>query len=199
MFIAIEGIDGLGKSTLCRRLVPLLTQHLSRKVFLVHDPDDSPFGAFVHDLWHSSENPEAVYWPLIFAASSTKAQVERWDLGVDTILMSDRCALSTFAYCYSEAAPLSWIEVLHHRYQYPDLTIYLDIAPQTAARRLLADGRELEGTVARLHSLRDRYLVALDSWKSHQRSILIVDVNGPAPDDFAIIVAEIILDFLRNQ
>lgn len=200
MFIAIEGIDGLGKSTLCKRLLPILGQRMSRNVVLARDPDDSPFGAFVRDLWSSSQDAEAVYWPLIFAASSTKAQIDNRRSGMNTVLLSDRCALSTFAYCYSAAAPLSWIEDLHIRYRYPDLTIFLDIDPQIAAKRLLADGREFEGTATRLQALRERYGVALDFWKARQRHILTFDVNSTVdPDDLALIVAQIILDYIENQ
>jgi Thymidylate kinase len=196
MFIAIEGIDGLGKSTLCKRLLPVLRQRMSRTVVLTRDPDDSPFGTFVRDLWRSSRDAEAVYWPLIFAAASTMAQSDNSGLGRDVVLLSDRCALSTFAYCHSAETPLSWIEDLHTRYRYPGLTIFLDIDPGIAANRLWADGREFEGSPARLQTLRERYLVALDFWKARHRPVVTFALNSTVdPDELTLSIVEIILNF----
>jgi dTMP kinase len=200
MFIAIEGIDGLGKTTLCKHLLPILTQRLSCDVVLVRDPDDSPFGTCVRDLWRNSQDGEAVYWPLMFAAASTRAQAEIPHSEDDLVRLSDRCALSTFAYCFSPAASLLWIDTLHAGYRYPDLTIYLDIDPHIAAERLLQDSREFEATTAQLQTIREKYWVAVDFWKSQQRVVLTVDVDGSLPaSDLAFFLGDVILNHIDKQ
>lgn len=197
-FVAIEGIDGTGKSTLCRRLVPILEAATGWRVVLVHDPDDSRLGAFVRKLWRETDDVDALHWPLLFAAASVRSQLDRQHevarQGEPTMVLSDRCALSTFAYNQGDETPLPWIGALHAAYKYPDITIFLDIEPEVAARRLSNDQRGHEATIQRLYELRRRYQCAIHYWESLGIPLKVLrGFEGLDADDLARQVSEVIL------
>jgi len=148
LFIAIEGIDGVGKSTQVERLAARFEQ-VGRTVLKVREPGGTTFGESVRDLLLRQEEieiaPEAQM--LLFLAS----RVELWRqeiapaLESGQVVISDRFHLSTIVYqgiagALGEARVTAvCAEILGDRR--PDLSLVLELPAAVARQRL---GTELD-------------------------------------------------------
>lgn len=146
-YIALEGIDGAGKTTTGRILVDLLSGR-GLKCHWTHDPEPHGLGEMVLNLWPERHKLTNSVWPLLFAASSIDAQHRKGghlDLLSDGIwIVTDRCALSTIANFLSEdQEDAGWLLALHRNYVVPDLIVFLDLDPAIAASRATLRDSEL--------------------------------------------------------
>jgi dTMP kinase len=142
MFITLEGLDGSGKTT----QVPLLVDFLRAKgcrVFQTREPGGTPIGDQIRTVLHDLKNKgmHAHTEILLYAASRAQlvAQEIRPRLAAGEIVICDRYADSTLAYQgYGRGLDL---EVLRTILTFatgglqPDLTLYLDLAPDEGLRR----------------------------------------------------------------
>jgi len=146
MFIAIEGIDGSGKSTVITRL----RDRLVSRGFAVHvtsEPSQSPIGRLIRD-WLLKPN-SGVAHPSVFALLFVADRVQHYYgevkpmLDRDYLVISERYMESTLAYQGAMGLPMSWLIELHRPVPRPDLTIILDVPVDVAVNRLRSR-RELE-------------------------------------------------------
>ena len=142
MFISIEGLDGSGKTTQAQRLYDWLRLR-GHDVLLTREPGGTPIGeqirALLHDLDNTAMQPATEL--LLYNASRAQLVAEelRPQLESGGIALCDRYADSTLAYQgYGHGQDLerlrSVIEAATGGLQ-PDVTIFLDIAPQAALER----------------------------------------------------------------
>jgi len=135
ILVALEGIDGAGKSTLIRALGRSLRQR-GYTVRLWHEPVDRTIGrlaqeAGAHDPWTG-----AVYFTVDrhLAAPRLRAYLRRFD-----VVLSDRSFYSTVAYQGSRLPPRdrTRLEQLQKGATVrPDRVLLLDLPPTWLARRL---------------------------------------------------------------
>lgn len=146
MFIAIEGIDGVGKST----VISILRKKLERdgyRVYATAEPSQSPIGKLIRD-WLLKPGSVAVH-PSIFALLFTADRVQHYYSEVEPMLNSgylvitERYMESTLAYQGAMGLPQEWLMELHRFVPRPDLTIILDAPIETVIGRL-SNRRELE-------------------------------------------------------
>ncbi|MHB1493234.1 MAG: dTMP kinase [Thermoplasmataceae archaeon] len=137
MFIAIEGIDGAGKSTLAKTLEKSLSSS-KFKVYLTYEPTEK-FTENLSLLEKTGRND-----PLILLAMFIKDRINHVafieeKIREGFIVICDRFSLSTFAYqgallkdlFRDEESWIKWMESTLSIIQLiPDLTIYLDLKPQ---------------------------------------------------------------------
>ena len=142
MFISIEGLDGSGKTTQAQRLYDWLRLR-GHDVLLTREPGGTPIGeqirALLHDLDNTAMQPATEL--LLYNASRAQLVAEelRPQLESGGIALCDRYADSTLAYQgYGHGQDLELlrgvIDAATGGLQ-PDVTIFLDIAPQTALER----------------------------------------------------------------
>ncbi len=142
MFISIEGLDGSGKTTQAQRLYDWLRLR-GHDVLLTREPGGTPIGeqirALLHDLDNTAMQPATEL--LLYNASRAQLVAEelRPQLESGGIALCDRYADSTLAYQgYGHGQDLERlrgvIDAATGGLQ-PDVTIFLDIAPQTALER----------------------------------------------------------------
>ena len=142
MFISIEGLDGSGKTTQAQRLYDWLRLR-GHDVLLTREPGGTPIGeqirALLHDLDNTAMQPATEL--LLYNASRAQLVAEelRPQLESGGIALCDRYADSTLAYQgYGHGQDLerlrSVIDAATGGLQ-PDVTIFLDIAPQAALER----------------------------------------------------------------
>jgi dTMP kinase len=145
MFITFEGIEGTGKST----QIALLKEHLEglgRRVVVTLEPGGSRIGAELRRVLLSLENrdllPQAELFLYLADRAQHVAQVVRPALESGAIVLCDRFADSTVAYQgYGRGMDL---ELLHQLNAvavgglWPELTILLDLAPETGLARAVA-------------------------------------------------------------
>jgi dTMP kinase len=145
--IAIEGLDGSGKTTQAR----LLAEHLRQKgkrVALVEEPGTTALGRAIRAiLLGHAEQMEPLSELLLYEAARAQLvrEVLRPALAEGKIVVADRFALSSLAYQgYGRGLPLGLVERLNEIATgglEPDLTLLLDIPPEEGLRRK-ARGRD---------------------------------------------------------
>ena len=144
-FLAVEGVDGVGKSTLLAGLRSRF-ESKGREVIVVREPGGTPLGEAVRALLlHESKVPiGAEAQMLLFLAS----RVQLWEeqiaptLAKGAVVLSDRYHLSTLVYqgiageLGEERATEVCQAVLKDRR--PDLHVILELPEDEAARRRAA-------------------------------------------------------------
>ncbi|HSM22018.1 MAG TPA: dTMP kinase [Rubrivivax sp.] len=138
-FITFEGIDGAGKSSHIEALAGWLRQR-GQAVVVTREPGGTPLAERLRELvLHSAMDPlcEAL---LVFAArrDHLAACIEPALARGDTVLC-DRFTDATFAYQGGgrgfDAGVLAQLEQWVQQGRQPDLTLWFDLAPATAAAR----------------------------------------------------------------
>lgn len=131
VFIAFEGIDGAGTTTQAQRLHRRLpNSHRTQQ------PSDRPVGVLLRQLLRGPSEMSADALALAFATD----RLDHWTGEVRPILhngqhvVCDRYLLSSYAY-QSLDAPLEWIENINSMVGRPDLTFFLRVSSELAARR----------------------------------------------------------------
>ncbi|MGC8538060.1 MAG: dTMP kinase [Candidatus Micrarchaeia archaeon] len=135
MLIAIEGIDGSGKSTQASLLYDSLRK--SNKAFLTKEPSNGIIGASIRQLLHRNDlSPMAMQ--LLFAADReehiSKAIVPKLNEGYHVI--TDRYYLSTIAYGMASGIDRKRLEGICYGIPEPTITFVLDIDEGKAYNRL---------------------------------------------------------------
>src|SRR5438876_1179620 len=100
MFISVEGVEGAGKSTQCRRLAESLRAR-GLDVVLTREPDGTPIGAAIRSLFTAdAPTPTPLTQVLLFMAARQQhvAEVIRPALSRGAVVLSDRYADATMAY-----------------------------------------------------------------------------------------------------
>jgi dTMP kinase len=151
-FIVIEGIDGVGKSTVARLVVETLIQQ-KQKAHLTSEPSKGPIGVLLRKLLSGEieappvfeqyqAGPALVSLPHLFAADRLEHiafEVEP-RLARGEIVVSDRYYHSSLAY-QAFAADVSDVLMLNSRARKPDITFILEASPDViTARRISRHG-----------------------------------------------------------
>jgi dTMP kinase len=178
VFITLEGPDGSGKTTQARLLAEWLREQ-GYEVVLTREPGGSDIGdqirAVLHDPRNTAMNARTEI--LLYSASRAQhvAQRIRPALAAGKIVISDRYADSTLAYQgYGRGLDLETlrtITVFATGGLTPDLTLYLDVAPQEGLQRRLLGGGEwnrLDAEALEFHQrVRAGYLALVEQEPEH--------------------------------
>jgi len=148
-FITLEGPDGSGKTTQARLLAEWLRDQ-GHKVLLTREPGGTDIGDQIRDILHDSDNaamdPRTEF--LLYSASRAQhtSQLILPALAVGTLVVSDRYADSSLAYQgYGRGLDLERLRIVTAfatRGLKPDITLYLDIAPEEGLQRRALSGEE---------------------------------------------------------
>ncbi len=188
-FIAVEGVDGSGKSGVVRALVAAL-QAAGHDVVATREPGGTPQGEALRGLLLAGDDaawePRAELLLMTAARVQHAAHVIRPGVAAGKIVVSDRYAGSTLAYQGAgRGMDEALIRGLHATMLddlWPDLTLVLDLDPAiglTRSRKRLSDEAIDEG---RFESL------ALPFHQRIRASFLAQ--AAAAPDRHAIIAAD---------
>jgi dTMP kinase len=139
----MEGIDASGKTTLSNALAAACRE-ADISCRQTSEPSDSSVGQLIRD--HGSDFPPAVQ-TLLFAADRYLHQHGPiLGSGYDGVVICDRYVDSTIAYQAPKLAAdydvdlstaISYVERCHRPWlREPDLTVFVDTAPDTAYRRI---------------------------------------------------------------
>src|SRR5437899_12027382 len=156
--IAFEGLDQSGKQTQAELLRDRLKQE-GQKARLVSFPD---YGTSIGEEIARALQGEREYGPdvmqLLYVANryERKPDLQRW-LDGGLILVCDRYMASSIAYGEAFGLDAAWLAEMQKYLPPPVLTIMLDIAPETAAKRKSADRDRYERDLAMLGRVRESY------------------------------------------
>ena len=177
MLIAFEGLDQSGKETQARRSRDRL-RAVEQKARLVSFPD---YGTSIGEEIARALAGEREYGPdvmqLLYVANryERKPDIDRW-LAAGITLLCDRYVASSIAYGEAQGLEVTWLVEMQRFLPAPDLTVFLDIAPETAVARKSAGRDRYERDRALQGAVRESYLrqAAHPSW---------VRVDGERPAD----------------
>jgi dTMP kinase len=146
IFVALEGIDGSGKTTQAGHLSNRLEAQ-GIPVTRTREPSDGRIGALIRSVVAQDEQMAEEALALLYAADRiehlTSGAGILAALKAGRVVVSDRYLLSTYAY-HSHKTEESWVVAVNSaaaRLVTPQLTILLDIQPELAMRRLASVGR----------------------------------------------------------
>jgi dTMP kinase len=186
VFIAFEGIDGSGKSTVAIEVVRRLRDQFDREVVLTREPGGTALGEGVRALVLSaaSANITPLAELLLFSAARAQHVSEVIDpqLQRGSIIISDRFTDSTLAYQWGgRGVPRDTIEAaqeLATEGVSPDLRVLLDLPVSVALARRHADVESVnrfDAEQTRFHqAVREAYLSLS---RAHPEAWLVVDAS----------------------
>ena len=159
LLIAFEGLDQSGKQTQAELLRDRLKEE-GRKARLVSFPDyGTSIGEEIARALAGERDYEADVMQLLYVANryERKADLQRWIDG-GLILVCDRYTASSVAYGEAQGLDAAWLEDLQRFLPRAELTIMLDIAPDTAVKRKSVDRDKYERDLALQGRVRESYL-----------------------------------------
>ena len=191
LFIALEGIDGSGKSTQVKLLASIL-EKAGLKVYSTSEPTGGETGKLIRKelSQNDKENHEVI--AALFLADRLEHILDKQNgllkkLKEGYTVITDRYYFSSYAY-HSVHMPLDWVIEINKpcaQLLRPDITIYIDVPPEESMKRIenSRGKRELYETLDNLTRVRDKYYEAFRLIKSDE-NILIVDGNN-SPEQIA--------------
>ncbi len=204
LFIALEGIDGSGKSTQSKLLAETLTD-MGHKVYTTFEPTDSRIGVMIRDIFsHRMEGDHRVIAALFVAdrlnhlLNSQDGILKKLDEGYTVI--TDRYYFSSYAY-HSAHMDMDWVikaNALSAELLRPDLNIYIAISPEVSMERI-NKGRtsvEMYETLENLTIVSQKYQQAFELLSDVEK-IVKIDGNRHA-DVIAEDIKRQVLSLIQN-
>ncbi|MCK6503019.1 dTMP kinase [Myxococcota bacterium] len=194
LFIAVEGLDGSGGTTQVKLLADWLRAQ-GRPVHVTAEPSTGPVGRFIRQ---ALADPQArvgdAVLPYLFAADR-RDHLDREVLPAlerGEHVVSDRYKHSSLAY-QSLCMGLSQVAELNSRFRAPDLTLLLDLDPETCLQRILARGepRDRFEALDRLRAVHDSYEAVVVLTRSQGERVCRVDAQGSVEQVHARVVAAV--------
>lgn len=150
-FIAIEGIEGSGKTTQAKRLVKELNRR-GLKAIYTREPTRTPIGRLTKKILYGKVKVPPIALQYLFSADRA-VHVEEIEahLKAGTIVVTDRYFWSSVAYGVSDLDGttdfyLTVFSLLsfYHQFIVPDITFFLDIPTKEAVSRIEERKKEQE-------------------------------------------------------
>ena len=158
LLIAFEGLDQSGKQTQAEQLTQALEQR-GRTCLLLDFPSyETHIGKEIEAGLHGEREYGPDVMQLLYVANryEKKPQIESV-LAQGTIVICDRYLASSIAYGEAFGLDGPWLREAQKYLPPPDLTILLDIAPETAAGRKRTNRDKYERDLALLARVRESY------------------------------------------
>ena len=158
MLIAFEGLDQSGKQTQAEAVRDDITSRQLPARLLSFPDYDTPIGAELHRALHGERDYPPDVMQLLYVANRYEARqnLQTW-LAAGTTIICDRYAASSVAYGEAQGLDPGWLMEIQRFLPRADLTILLDIAPDTAVRRKAAGRDRYERDLALLSRVRESY------------------------------------------
>ena len=156
--IAFEGLDQSGKQTQAEALRDALDA-AGRACQRLSFPDDTTsIGTELQRALHGERDYTPDVMQLLYVANryEIKGRIDCW-LAEGRDVLCDRYVASTIAYGEAQGLDRAWLADIQRFLPAADLTILLDIPPETAAGRKTANRDRYERDMALLSRVRDSY------------------------------------------
>ncbi len=199
-FIAVEGIDGSGKTTFARAL-DLQLRALGCPVLLTQEPGGSDLGRRLRAILLESEEvivPRAEF--LLFAADRAQHtdMIIKPALKDGMTVISDRCGDSSLAYQgFGKLVHQEMISIVNAWAQDnrpPDLVFYLKIDPTLARQRIMARNEKLTVFEKNDAAFWQRVSSGFDEIFEHRDEVVTLDGNQDVEQ-----LVEVALKKLKQQ
>ena len=159
LLVAFEGLDQSGKQTQAEGLRDDFRSR-GRDCSLLSFPDYSTaIGTEISRALHGERDYAADTLQLLYIANryEHRGAIEAAIAG-GRVIVCDRYLASSIAYGEAQGLEAAWLAETQRYLPRPDLTIVLDIAPETAVRRKASGRDRYERDLALLSRVRESYL-----------------------------------------
>lgn len=180
LLIALEGIDGSGKTTIAKLIVKSLKGRGVEARYTM-EPTRSLFGRILRSMALEGEVDPRLE-ALLFAADRIHhlESIIKPLLARGVIVVSDRYLHSSLAYQSVTTGDSKWVEELNKFARKPDLGIYLDVRSSEGLKRLKRRRRTRFENEAFLEKVRRKYLEYV-----RLGELVRVDAEKPLNDVFS--------------
>lgn len=154
--VAIEGLDGAGKSTQVKRLGERLAAR-GYKVVVTREPTEGTHGQRIRELATHGQRATAEEELRLFQEDRAEhlVQVIAPALALGSVVISDRYTLSSVAYQGARGLdPAAILEESEARFPLPDIAVILELGPALGLERVRERGEPLVEAFERLDLLR---------------------------------------------
>jgi dTMP kinase len=167
LLIVFEGLDQSGKQTQAERLRVEVERRGRACVVLDFPSYETHIGREIGAGLHGEREYGPDVMQLLYVANryEKKPQIQTLLAG-GAIVICDRYLASSIAYGEAHGLDGAWLREIQRYLPPPDLTILLDIAPETAAGRKRMNRDRYERDLSMLSRVRDSYRAqaATDRW-----------------------------------
>jgi dTMP kinase len=191
LFIALEGIDGSGKSTQTKLLTEQLTAG-GHKVYSTFEPTNNQIGKLIRDILRGNAKADHRVIAGLFVAdrldhllNEEYGIVKKLEEGYTVIM--DRYLFSSYAY-QGAHMNIDWViqaNAMSAEILRPDVNIFIDVSPEVSMHRVHTNRESVElfETLDSLKLVRSKYMEAFEKQKDVEN---IFSVDGDrTPDQIA--------------
>ena len=191
-FIVVEGLDGSGKSAQVDLLIDFLKEK-GKDVVITKEPTiDSEAGRKVKQALKQ----EIIVEPLELQGLYVQDRKEHLEnkvipaLKEGKFVISSRYTFSTFAYGYSDGLDVDLLIKMNEQFLLPDLTIMVDVSPESCIERIEGRGepKELFEKREKLTKVNEIYKKIPEMFEN----VIVVNGERPIPEVFEDIKKEVI-------
>lgn len=184
LFIALEGIDGSGKSTQTKLLTQQLTAQ-GHKVYSTFEPTNNQIGKLIREILRGNAKADHRVIAGLFVAdrldhvlNEEYGIVKKLEEGYTVIM--DRYLFSSYAY-QGAHMNIDWViqaNAMSAEILRPDVNIFIDVSPEVSMHRVHTNRESVElfETLDSLKLVRSKYMEAFEKQKDVE-NIFSVDGN----------------------
>jgi dTMP kinase len=156
--VVFEGLDQSGKQTQAERLKAEVERRGRTAVILDFPSYETPIGKEIGAGLQGQRDYGPDVMQLLYVANryEKKPEIQKL-LSGGTVVICDRYLASSVAYGEAFGLDGAWLHDIQRYLPQPDVTILLDIAPETAAGRKTSNRDKYERDLALLSRVRDSY------------------------------------------
>ena len=193
----MEGLDGSGGTTQTKLLAEWFLSRGQSEVHTTCELSTGPVGCFIRETLNPA-HPSSVIGdsvlPFLFAADR-RDHLDREVIPAlqrGAAVITDRYYHSSLAY-QSLAVGLPTVADLNERFRAPDITLFLDLEPETSLARIEARGEAMERFEAldRLRQIHESYYAVLVHCRAKGEHIVRIPADGTVEEVHALVVAAV--------
>ncbi len=205
LFIALEGIDGSGKSTQLK----LLTTRLEQEGIKVHptfEPTDGPIGTMIRQILQGTTKADHRTIAGLFVADRLDHLLNEETGIVKKIedgytVLCDRYCFSSYAYQGTHMS-MNWVinaNAMSASILRPDINVFIDVDPEVSMQRINKNRQSIDlyETLENLQNVKQKFYEAFEKLKDKE-NILIINGNRE-PTLIAQEIGDAILKIISNQ
>jgi dTMP kinase len=189
LFIALEGIDGSGKSSQAKLLAEKMEQQ-GQKVFLTCEPTNGHVGSLLLSILKKQVKADHKTIALLFAADRIEHLLNKQEgvlqkLSDGYTVITDRYYFSSYAYngTHSDIDWVIEINKMSAQILRPHVNFFIDVPPEVCMERINSNraSTELFENLDSLRNVRAKYLEAFGKLQSREK-VTIINGNRPIED-----------------